>query len=132
MTLVDSGIWIDYFRGAKTIHTDHLDRLLSASEALVGDLILAEVLQGYRTGQEAITVESLFGRVPCITIAGRDCAIAAAENNSALRALGQTPRKTIDTLIAPRCILDGPTLLHADRDFDPFLRHLGLRVIEVG
>lgn len=43
-----------------------------------------------------------------------------------------TVRKTIDTLIATHCILNGYALLHSDRDFDAFERHLGLRCVEVG
>ena len=45
----------------------------------------------------------------------------------ALRSLGITVRKTIDTVIATRCIASGLTLLYSDRDFDPFVQHLGLR-----
>lgn len=33
----------------------------------------------------------------------------------------------MDALIATRCIEDGLTLLHSDRDFAPFAKHLGLR-----
>ena len=42
---------------------------------------------------------------------------------------GITVRKTIDTVIATRCIESGYDLLHNDRDFDPFAKHLGLRVV---
>lgn len=44
-----------------------------------------------------------------------------------LRGRGITIRKTIDTLIATRCILDDIPLLYSDRDFDPFVAHLGLK-----
>lgn len=127
MTLVDSSVWVDYFRGVVTPQTNALDDLLAKGEARIGDLMLVEVLQGYRTEPDAGTAMRLFDQVPCMEIGGRACALAAADHYRRLRALAITPRKTIDTLIATRCILDGIELLHSDRDFEPFVRHLGLR-----
>ena len=63
-----------------------------------------------------------------VELGGRQIALQAAKNFRALRKLGVTVRKTIDTVIATRCIASGYTLLHNDRDFDPFVKHLGLRV----
>ena len=51
----------------------------------------------------------------------------AAKNVRTLRSLGVTVRKTIDTVIATRCIQSGFALLYSDGDFDPFVEHLGLR-----
>lgn len=64
-----------------------------------------------------------------VELGGQEIAIQAAKNIRALRRLGVTVRKTIDTVIATRCIESGYHLLHNDRDFDPFARHLGLRVV---
>ena len=61
-------------------------------------------------------------------LAGYELAVKASDNYRSLRATGITIRKTIETLIATRCIEDGLTLLHADRDFLPFAQHLGLKV----
>lgn len=129
MILVDSGVWIDYFRGIRSAETDRLNDLLGNNEAAVGDLMLTEVLQGFtidREFRQALQIMSLPTLVP---IVDRAVAIAAAVNYRALRARGITVRKTIDTLIATRCILDGHSLLYADRDFDPFVAHLGLRSV---
>lgn len=127
MILVDSNVWIDYFRGVPTRQTERLDDLLSAEILAIGDLVLAEVLQGFTTDaafEDGLRILSLL--VP-VEIGGHEIAVQAARNFRALRAKGVTVRKTIDTLIATRCIEDGHTLLYSDRDFDPFVEHLGLR-----
>jgi len=124
--LVDSSVWIDYFRGARTPQSDRLDLLLGAEPLLIGDLMLSEVLQGFDSERDFNRGLSALGRLTCIDIAGQEIAIAAARNFRALRALGVTVRKTIDTLIATRCIEDGYELLYSDKDFEPFVAHLGL------
>ena len=125
-TFVDSSVWIDYFRGTASPHTDFLDTLLGREPVVVGDLVLAEVLQGFTSERDFNQALRLFGSLNVIEIAGRDAAIIAARNFRRLRELGVTVRKTIDTLIATRCIEDGLLLLYSDRDFDPFVQHLGL------
>ena len=130
MILVDSSVWIDYFNGRRTGETDLLDRLLTAQRPLLGDLILAEILQGFRSDLDFHRARRELKQLQCVTIGGRDSAVAAARNFRALRQRGVTVRKTIDALIATFCITHGHELLHCDRDFDPFERHLGLRVIK--
>jgi predicted nucleic acid-binding protein len=124
--LVDSSVWIDYFRGAATPQTDRLDALLSAEPLAVGDIVLTEVLQGFAAARDFDQALALMTTMPVIDIGGREIAIKAAGHYRALRAKGVTVRKTIDTLIATRCIEDGYALLYSDRDFDPFVEHLGL------
>ncbi len=131
MVLVDSGVWIDYFRGVARPHTDALDALLGTEPVLIGDLMLAEVLQGFTRDREFATARRMLAAFTCIEIVGERVAVEAARNFRRLRALGITPRKTIDTVIATRCILDGLTLLHCDQDFVPFERHLGLRTLSL-
>ena len=126
MIVVDSSVWIDYFRGAPTPEADTLDRLLDAEPLAIGDLMLAEVLQGFGRDRDFDRALQLLDGVMVIDIGGRDIAIQAARNFRRLRALGVTVRETIDTLIATRCIADGHALLYSDRDFDPFVQHLGL------
>jgi predicted nucleic acid-binding protein len=126
--LVDSSVWIDYFRGVATARTDRLDRLLGESPLLIGDIILVEVLQGCTSDRDFDRVSGLLARLEMIAIAGPDIALPAARHYRALRARGITVRKTIDTLIATRCIVDGHALLYSDRDFDPFVAHFGLKV----
>ena len=128
MILVDSSVWIDYFRSADTPQVALLDSYLGRSSLAVGDLIAAEVLQGVRDQREFKWVKRTLDAFEHIDLAGYDLAVKASDNYRSLRAVGVTIRKTIDTLIATRCIEDGLTLLHADRDFLPFSQHLGLKV----
>ncbi len=127
MTMVDSSVWIDYFRGKSTPQTNVLDYLLGNELLVVGDLILLEVLQGFNEGKQLQQADKLMRSMEVIELGGEDVALLAAQHFRTLRAKGITVRKTIDTLIATRCILDGLPLLFSDRDFDPFVAHLGLR-----
>jgi hypothetical protein len=126
--LVDSSVWVEYFRSADTPQVALLDSLFGRSPLAVGDLIAAEVLQGVRDEREFKWVKKTLDAFDHIDLAGYDLAVKASENYQSLRAMGITIRKTIDTLIATRCIEDRLTLLHADRDFLPFAQHLGLKV----
>ncbi len=128
MILVDSSVWVDFFRAADTPQVALLDSLLGRSRIAVGDLIAAEVLQGVRDAREFKQVKRALDAFDHVDLVGYELAVKASDNYRALRALGITVRKTIDTLIATRCIEDGLTLLHADRDFTPFAQHLGLKV----
>lgn len=127
MILVDSSVWIDYFRGTATPHAEKLDALLGIDLIATGDLILIEVLQDFVRDRDFNQAKKLLSSLVIINLAGQDIAIQAAKNFRALRALGITVRKTIDTVIATRCIENGLSLLYSDRDFDPFVAHLGLR-----
>ncbi len=129
MILVDSSVWIDYFNGALTPQTDKLDDLLDREPLAIGDLILTEVLQGFDDDREFAKARRLLTTLTVVQIGGTDVAIAAAQNFRLLRKRGVTVRKTIDTMIATRCIESGYDLLHSDRDFEPFVRYLGLRVV---
>jgi predicted nucleic acid-binding protein len=126
LILVDSSVWIDYFRGRTTVTSDRLDQLLATEPLLIGDLMLTEVLQGFTSDRDFDDALRLLRTLAKVDIGGEQVAIAAAANYRRLRALGVTVRKTIDTLIATRCIVDGHALLYSDRDFDPFVEHLGL------
>ena len=127
MIVVDSSVWIDFFRGVTTPQTERLDVLLGSEPLAVGDLILAEVLQGFGSEKDFNKARKLLTALDVITLGGEDIALQAARNYRALRAHGVTIRKTIDTIIATRCIEDDFALLYSDRDFDPFVEHLGLR-----
>lgn len=127
MILVDSSVWIDYFNGTGTSETEKLDLLLGVEPLAIGDLILTEVLQGFDKDRDFNNARNLLASLTIVELGGRDIAVQAARNFRALRKLGVTVRKTIDTVIATRCIESGYDLLHSDRDFDPFVQHLGLR-----
>ena len=130
MILVDSSTWIDYFRGVSSAQTSKLDRLLDSEPLAIGDLILAEVLQGFTHNSDFNKAKGLLTSLDVVDIGGMDIAIQAARNFRTLRGFGITVRKTIDTLIATRCIESGYVLLHNDRDFEPFVKHLRLRVVD--
>ena len=124
----DSSVWIDYFRESDTPQVALLDSLFGRTPLAVGDLIAAEVLQGVRDDREYKIVKKTLDAFTHIDLGGYELAVRASQNYRKLRSLGCTVRKTIDTVIATRCIEDGLTLLHADSDFSPFARYLGLKV----
>jgi hypothetical protein len=126
MILVDSSVWIDFFRDKTTPQVDRLIGLLPDGDLAMGDLVLAEILQGCDTDREFNLVRQVIGVLPVISISDEAIAVQAARNYRTLRAKGITVRKTIDSLIAARCIENGLTLLYSDRDFDPFVQWLGL------
>jgi predicted nucleic acid-binding protein len=125
--LVDSSVWIDYFNGTATAQTDFLDERLGIEPVAIGDLMLTEVLQGFRKEDDYQTARIALLDLPVLTVGGQEIALAAAENYRALRSNGITIRKTIDTLIATFCIERSHELLFSDRDFEPFVSQLGLR-----
>jgi predicted nucleic acid-binding protein len=123
-------ILVDSFRNASTPQADWLDANLGIEHFLVGDLILAEVLRGFKDDRGFSDARRLLGRLVQINLGGEDLAIESARNYRKLRTLGLTVRGTVDAIIATRCIADGYRLLHSDRDFDAFERHFGLRVVK--
>ncbi|AGA89173.1 putative nucleic acid-binding protein, contains PIN domain [Thioflavicoccus mobilis 8321] len=128
MVLVDSSVWIDYFNGVPTAECDALDTLLGNELVLIGDLILTEVLQGFRTDAAYRQARTLLEPLTLCRLGGRKIALAAADHYRYLRRRGVTVRKTIDVIIASYCLLHDVELLHVDRDFDAIEQHLGLRV----
>ncbi|MGD9508444.1 MAG: PIN domain-containing protein [Geminicoccaceae bacterium] len=131
LVLVDSSVWVDYFRGVETMATAALDVLLGRHEAVVGDLVLMEVLQGYRSTREMRAAEAALGQLDCFDLAGNARARKAAANYRHLRSVGVTPRSTIDVLIASFCAEEDIRLLADDREFVLMAPHLGLAMHEV-
>ncbi|MCY4154314.1 MAG: PIN domain nuclease [Gammaproteobacteria bacterium] len=126
MILVDSSVWINYFTGIANKQTDILNQILGVWPVAAGDLILTEVLQGFRYDKDYKTAKTLFESVTIFEILGRETAIESAENYRTLRKRGITVRKTADVIIATFCIRQRMPLLFSDRDFKPFVEHLGL------
>ena len=126
MILVDSSVWIDFFNGRSTLETDHLDALLGTDVAATGDLILVEVLQGFRDESDFVTARRLLSKCPSFDLLGSGRAEPAASRCRALRRDGVTVRKTIDVVIGSFCIDEGLPLLFSDRDFLPMVERLGL------
>lgn len=129
MVIVDTTVWGDYFRGTPTPQAEWLDRELSRQRLGLTDLILCEILQGIPSDRQAARVLRDLRQFEIFDTGGIELAVAAARNYRHLRARGLTVRKTIDCLIATFCIVGDHALLHSDRDFDPFEKTLGLRVI---
>jgi predicted nucleic acid-binding protein len=129
MIVVDSSVWIDAFNARETRQSLQLMALFGKKSIAIPDLALTEVLQGAREERHFQTILRLMNTVDVMPTTGPNIAVQAARNYRILRTKGLTVRKTIDTLIATRCILDGHDLLHSDHDFDPFVEHLGLRVV---
>ena len=127
--LVDSSVWIDYFNGTITPQTDFLDAALGEQEIIVGDLILAEVLQGFRQQHEFEQAQTALLSFSVVPIVGQKVAIQSAKNYRFLRQNGVTIRKTSDCLIATFCIENRIQLLQADRDFNGFVQHFDLQVV---
>jgi predicted nucleic acid-binding protein len=125
--LVDSSVWIDFFNGRHSRETDLLALLLRRRILLTGDLILTEVLQGFRQKREMEVARRALLGLPYADIVGQEVALASAANYRLLHRRGVTARKTVDLIIATFCIRNGHILLHADRDFEPMSEHLGLR-----
>ena len=129
MILVDSSVWIDFFRNVPTPQAQWLDKSLGSEGLVVGDLILAEVLRGFKDDRGFNEARRLLGRLEQVSLCGEDLAVESARNFRKLRARGVTVRGTVDVIIATRCLADGLLLLHSDRDFDAFEEHLGLCVV---
>ena len=129
MILVDSSIWINYLRGNNTPQASLLETLLGFEVIAVGDLMLAEILQGCVHDKEFEATRRALAQFDVVNICTPKTAVQAARNYRALREHGVTVRKTIDTLIATCCIENNLALLHSDRDFDHFAAHLGLRTV---
>jgi len=124
--MVDSSVWIDYFTGVINKQTDTLDKILGLRPIAVGDVILTEVLQGFRRDQDYEAVKTLFNDLTVFEMLGKNMALKSAENFRALRMKGVTIRKTADVIIASFCIERKLPLLFSDKDFKPFVKHLGL------
>lgn len=127
MIVVDSSVWIDYFSGVDNAQTDKLDNTLGLKPVAAGDLIMTEVLQGFRHDKDYKTARKLFEDLTIFEMLGQSMAVKSADNFRRLRKKGVTIRKTADVIIATFCIEQKLPLLFSDKDFKPFVKHLGLR-----
>ncbi|MHB1198273.1 MAG: type II toxin-antitoxin system VapC family toxin [Polaromonas sp.] len=129
MILVDSSVWIDYFRGDSNAHTRQLDVWLDdpVDVVAVADLVIFEVLRGFRSGKALRQVQTFFLELPTVEIGGVDNALVAAEHYRFLRAQGYNIRSPIDVLLASYCVTHGHMLLHRDADFDVIETLRGLK-----
>ncbi len=128
MLLVDSSVWIDFFNGVINPQTDYLYDNLGIKPVYIGDIILAEVLQGFNNDNDYQTAKSIFKTIPVLNLCNEYIAIKSSEYYRYLRQKGITVRKTIDCIIATYCIENNVTLLHRDKDFDCFQQYFNLLI----
>ncbi len=126
MIVIDSSVWIDYFSGTDSSQADKLDNTLGIKPVAIGDLILTEVLQGFRHDKHYKAARKVFEDVTIFEMLGTQMAVKSAQNFRALRKKGITVRKTADVIIATFCIEQKLPLLFSNKDFKPFVKHLGL------
>jgi len=129
MILVDTGVWIDFFNGLDTRETHLLDLALGNNEVAIGDLILLEILQGFRSDKDYLTAKNHLNALHQFDLLTTDLAICSAENYRTLKKQGITIRKSADVIIATFCIENRLPLLFTDRDFIPFTQHLKLQSV---
>lgn len=129
MIVVDTSVWIDYFNGHSTPETAALDLTLGEEAVAIGDLILVEILQGFRSDQDYRTAKKHLASLQQFDMLGLEIAIKAAGNYRKLRKKGLTVRKTADVIIATFCIENKLPLLFSDSDFLPFVEYLRLRTV---
>ncbi len=126
MLIIDSSVWIDYFNGRDTPQTDKLDELLGIELLGIGDIILTEVLQGFRTDKNYRTAKKVLTSLTVFNMLGLEIAIKSADNFRSLRKQGITIRKTNDVIIATFCLENDHSLLFSDKDFIPFVKYFGM------
>ena len=129
MILVDSSVWIDFFNGVENIETNKLDEMLGLEEMATGDLIITEVLQGFRSDKDFKVAKDILTSLTVFDLLGEALAIKSAGNFRKLRKKGITIRKTADVIIATYCIENKIPLLFSDKDFIPFVDNLKLRSV---
>ena len=129
MILVDSSVLIDYFNDKENWQVEKLDEILGKEIVVIGDYILIEVLQGFKKDKDYETAKSVLNSFPCFNLLDEEMAIKSANNYRTLRKKGITIRKTIDVIISTFCVENDLQLLHNDKDFFPFEKHLGLQSV---
>ena len=130
MIFVDSSVWIDYFNGRPSHQVELLHELLGREPLVIGDIVLAEVLQGFRHDRDFRTARDLLTSLRIVNVLNTEIALQSAKNFRLLRKRGITVRKTLDSIIATYCITRGLFLLHSDRDFEPLEKNLGLELVD--
>ena len=120
MILVDSSVWIDFFRGQRSAACEALAQCLGDASLEVGmpDLVLFEVMRGFRDNRAMHQAQTLLSALPGVELGGADNALEAAARYRQLRAQGRTVNSPIDVLLASFCMNHGHVLLHNDADFE--------------
>jgi predicted nucleic acid-binding protein len=126
MIVVDSSVWINHFRD---IVSPQVEKLRAEEFVIVGDIVALEVLRGVPRDRDATPIQQKFATYGITPMLNPRLAVSGAASYRRLRSLGVTIAKIPDLIIATFCIAHGHDLLHQDRDFTHFERHLGLKVV---
>ena len=129
MILVDTSVWVDYFNGIINRKTNNLDTILGNDIVITCDIILTEILQGFRNDKDYRIAKKHMDSIYYYQLINKDISIKAADNFRFLKTKGITLRKTTDILIGTFCIEYNIPLLHNDKDFEPMEKYLDLKVI---
>ena len=129
MITADSTVWIGYFNGEDTPQIRALDAALddSSNEVVLLDVVLMEVLRGFRHTRELELARKALAPLPVASAGGETVALEAAALYRRLRMNGITVRGPIDLLVGAWCIHHDCLLIHSDRDYDAMEQLEGLQ-----
>lgn len=129
MTMIDTSVWVDYFRGTPTPEVAWLeDAIADEADLCVCGTVLTEVLQGVRSDDEHQTVRTAMDELVYLETSREDH-LHAAEVYRAARRRGKTVRNAVDCVIAACAIAHDVPLLQSDRDFQIIAGVSQLRLI---
>lgn len=131
MIIVDTSVWIDFFNGKNSHQVNLLDSALGTEAVAIGDLIALEILQGFKKDKDYNTAKELINSLTIYDMLGQSAVLNCADNYRKLRKKGIIIRKTADVIIASFCLLHDFPLLFSDKDFQPFVKHLGLKEVKI-
>ena len=127
--LVDTTVWIDFFRGVESPKVATLEKAIQARDDLCCcGFVLTEVLQGIRDHKELVTTKRLFERLIYLDD-DRSTFELGASIYRELRRKGCTIRNSIDCLIAATVVQHRVAFLENDRDFQFIDQHYPLNRI---
>lgn len=127
--LVDSTVWIDFFRGVDADHTTRLRSLLATGEEVcICGHVYAEVLRGTRHDSQYRKVKRYFEVLKYLEMTQSTFTLSG-DIYRLLRSSGLTLKNTVDTFIAAVALEQDIWFLHNDRDFDLIARKFPLRIL---
>lgn len=129
MILVDTSVWIDFFRASDLPHVQRLERLIEHGENIVlCGVILTEILQGIRDESTYRRTRHYLEFLRLLPMT-QEVFVEAAQIYRALRAKGIAVRKPLDCMIAATALVHQAQLLHNDRDFVVIAQHYPLQIV---
>lgn len=128
--LVDTSVWIDFFKGSVNIQTSILNEYLEKeSPVFICPLIIQEILQGIRSDDDYRKVKSNILNLDILLIDPVESSVGAADLYRMLRKKAVTIKKSNDCMIAYYSIYFGIYLLHNDKDFNLIAEKTSLKIM---